>query len=85
MESLARVTPSTSSRPAREEGVVIANEGTPRSRWLLSQGTKTDSGESGGAAGGAAAVKRAGVRSNAVKSDEMEDFGGLPRGVLQKK
>jgi hypothetical protein len=37
------------------------------------------------AAGGAAAVKRAGVKSNAVKSDEMEDFGGLPRGVLQKK
>jgi len=41
--------------------------------------------ESGGAAGGgAAAVKRAGVKGNGVKSDEMEDFGGLPRGVLQK-
>lgn len=39
-------------------------------------------GKEGGS--GAAAVKRAGVKSNAVKSDEMEDFGGLPRGVLQK-
>ncbi|GAB7330253.1 hypothetical protein MBLNU13_g01903t1 [Cladosporium sp. NU13] len=37
-----------------------------------------------GGVGGAAAVKRAGIKSNAVKSDEMEDFGGLPRGVLQK-
>lgn len=41
-------------------------------------------GKEGGGGGGAAAVKRAGVKSNAVKSDEMEDFGGLPRGVLQK-
>ena len=43
--------------------------------------------ENGGAGGGAAAaVKRAGVKGNAaVKSDEIEDFGGLPRGVLQKK
>ena len=40
--------------------------------------------DEGGGGGGAAAVKRAGVKSNAVKSDEMEDFGGLPRGVLQK-
>ena len=39
-------------------------------------------GKEGGS--GAAVVKRAGVKSNAVKSDEMEDFGGLPRGVLQK-
>ena len=42
-------------------------------------------GKEGGGGGGAAAVKRAGVKSNAVKSDEMEDFGGLPRGILQKK
>jgi hypothetical protein len=33
----------------------------------------------------ASAVKRAGVKGNAVaKSSEMEDFGGLPGGVLKK-
>jgi hypothetical protein len=35
-------------------------------------------------AGGGTAVKRAGVKSNGAKSSEMEDFGGLPKGVLQK-
>jgi hypothetical protein len=34
--------------------------------------------------GGGMAVKRAGVKSNGAKSSEMEDFGGLPRGVVQK-
>ena len=60
-------------REARAKAVLVER--------LVGEGGK----ESGGAAGGAAAVKRAGVKSNAVKSDEMEDFGGLPRGVLQKK
>lgn len=42
-------------------------------------------GGGGAAAGGTTAVKRAGVKANAEqakgKSDEMEDFVGLPRGV----
>jgi hypothetical protein len=35
-------------------------------------------------AGGGTAVKRAGVKSSGAKSSEMEDFGGLPKSVLQK-
>jgi hypothetical protein len=35
-------------------------------------------------AGSGTAVKRAGVKSSGAKSSEMEDFGGLPKGVLQK-
>ena len=61
-------------REARAKAVLVER--------LVGEGGK-ESG--GGGGGGGAAVKRAGVKSNAVKSDEMEDFGGLPRGVLQKK
>jgi hypothetical protein len=46
---------------------------------LVGEGGKENAGGSGGTA-----VKRAGVKSNGAKSSEMEDFGGLPRGVLQK-
>lgn len=41
-------------------------------------------GKESAVAGGVMAVKRAGVKGNAAKSSEMEDFGGLPRGVMQK-
>jgi hypothetical protein len=69
-------------REARAKAVLVER--------LVGEGGKESGGAgaggSGGAAAAAAAVKRAGVKSNAAtKSDEMEDFGGLPRGVLQKK
>jgi hypothetical protein len=67
-------------REARAKAVLVER--------LVGEGAK-ENGSGGGGAGsgagsGAAAVKRAGVKGNGAKSDEMEDFGGLPRGVLQK-
>jgi hypothetical protein len=75
------------SRENSEEGVQDFDDRLreARAKAVLVERLIGEGKESGGAGGGAAAVKRAGVKSNAVKSDEMEDFGGLPRGVLQKK
>jgi hypothetical protein len=64
-------------REARAKAVLVER--------LVGEGAKANgSGGGGGAGSGAAAVKRAGVKGNGAKSDEMEDFGGLPRGVSQK-
>ena len=75
------------SREKSEEGVQDFDDRLreARAKAVLVERLVGEGKESGGAGGGAAAVKRAGVESNAVKSDEMEDFGGLPGGVLQKK
>jgi hypothetical protein len=77
------------SRENSEDGVQDFDDRLreARAKAVLVERLVGESGkESGGAAGAGAAVKRAGVKGNAgVKSDEMEDFGGLPRGVLQKK
>ena len=78
------------SRENSEDGVQDFDDRLreARAKAVLVERLVGESGkESGGAAAsGAAVVKRAGVKGNAaVKSDEMEDFGGLPRGVLQKK
>lgn len=75
------------SRENSEDGVQDFDDRLreARAKAVLVERLVGEGGKESGAAGGAAAVKRAGVKSNAVKSDEMEDFGGLPRGVLQKK
>ena len=75
------------SRENSEDGVQDFDDRLreARAKAVLVERLVGESKESGGgAAGGGAAVKRAGVKGNAAKSDEMEDFGGLPRGVLQK-
>lgn len=51
---------------------------------LVGEGKESGAGAGAGAGNGGMAVKRAGVKSSAAKSSEMEDFGGLPRGVMQK-
>lgn len=79
------------SRENSEDGVQDFDDRLreARAKAVLVERLVGESGKEGGSAGGsgaAASVKRAGVKGNAaVKSDEMEDFGGLPRGLLQKK
>jgi len=77
------------SRENSEDGVQDFDDRLreARAKAVLVERLVGESGKENAAGGGvAAAVKRAGVKGNAgVKSDEMEDFGGLPRGVLQKK
>lgn len=75
------------SRENSEDGVQDFDDRLreARAKAVLVERLVGEGKESATAGGGSGtAVKRAGVKGNAAKSDEMEDFGGLPRGVLQK-
>lgn len=72
------------SRENSEEGVQDFDDRLreAKAKAVLIERLVGEGKESGGAGG--PAVKRAGVKGSGPKSSEMEDFGGLPRGVLQK-
>lgn len=76
------------SRENSEEGVQDFDDRLreARAKAVLVERLVGEGGASAGAGGGPV-VKRAGVKANAEqakgKSDEMEDFGGLPRGLMK--